>query len=59
MTVPVIALGGDKALGANVLAWVQLVAKSPTGEVIANCGHFIPEEHPGEVVRHVRSMTAR
>jgi pimeloyl-ACP methyl ester carboxylesterase len=57
--VPIVALGGEKALGANVLAWVKLVAESATGEVIANCGHFIPEERPDEVVRHVLKMTGR
>jgi pimeloyl-ACP methyl ester carboxylesterase len=57
--VPVVALGGDKALGANVLEWVKMVAESVTGEVIADCGHFIPEERPDEVVRHVLAMTAK
>jgi pimeloyl-ACP methyl ester carboxylesterase len=55
--VPVVALGGDKALGANVLEWVKLVAASVTGDVIADCGHFIPEERPRDVVRHVLAMT--
>ena len=59
VTVPIVALGGDKALGANVLAWVTMVASSVTGAVIPNCGHFIPEEHPNDVVRHVLAMTAK
>jgi pimeloyl-ACP methyl ester carboxylesterase len=57
--VPIVALGGEKALGANVLEWVKMVAESATGQVIANCGHFIPEERPDEVVRHVLEMTDR
>jgi pimeloyl-ACP methyl ester carboxylesterase len=57
--VPVVALGGDKALGANVLEWVKMVAESVTGGLIADCGHFIPEERPDAVVHHVLAMTAK
>jgi pimeloyl-ACP methyl ester carboxylesterase len=36
-----------------------MVAESVTGGVIADCGHFISEERPDEVVRHVLAMTAK
>jgi pimeloyl-ACP methyl ester carboxylesterase len=49
--VPVLAIGGDKALGAKVADMVQSVAKHVTGKVIPACGHFIPEERPAEFVR--------
>lgn len=26
---------------------------------ISNSGHFLPEEQPGEVVRHIRALHAR
>jgi pimeloyl-ACP methyl ester carboxylesterase len=55
--VPVIALGGEKGLGANVLAMVKLVATDVTGGVVPDCGHFLPEERPDEIVRHVRALT--
>jgi pimeloyl-ACP methyl ester carboxylesterase len=49
--VPVLAIGGEKALGAKVAQMVEAVAKNVTGKVIQACGHFIPEEKPAEFIR--------
>jgi pimeloyl-ACP methyl ester carboxylesterase len=49
--VPVLAIGGEKALGAKVAQMVEAVAKNVTGKVIPACGHFIPEEQPVEFMR--------
>ena len=49
--ISVLAIGGEKALGAKVAQMVEAVAKNVTGEVIPACGHFIPEEKPAEFVR--------
>ena len=57
--VPVVALGGEKGLGDKVLIMVKLVAKDATGETIADCGHFLPEEDPEAVVRHVQALHER
>ena len=57
--VPVIALGGEKGLGDKVLMMANLVAKDVEGEVIPDCGHFLPEERPEEVVRHIEALKAR
>ncbi len=57
--VPVVALGGQKGLGDKVLAMVKLVAKDVQGEVIPDCGHFMPEERPETVVRHLEALRAR
>ena len=54
--VPVVALGGGKGLGEKVLAMVKLVAKEVEGETIPDCGHFLPEEYPEVVVRHLRAQ---
>jgi pimeloyl-ACP methyl ester carboxylesterase len=35
---------------------VEMVAKNVDGGSIADCGHFVPEERPDEVVRYVRAM---
>jgi pimeloyl-ACP methyl ester carboxylesterase len=59
VAVPVVALGGEKGLGANVESMVKLVAKNVKGEVIANCGHFLPEEFPEVVVRHILALAAK
>ncbi len=57
--VPVVALGGDKALGASVQEMAALVAENITGGVVTDCGHFIPEERPDEVVRQIQAMLAK
>jgi pimeloyl-ACP methyl ester carboxylesterase len=49
--VPVIALGGEKGLGAKVKQMVEKVAKNVAGGVISSSGHFLPEEAPQEIVR--------
>jgi pimeloyl-ACP methyl ester carboxylesterase len=55
--VPVVALGGTKGLGDHVSAMVKMVCENVEGRVIADCGHFVPEERPEEIVRHVLAMT--
>ena len=57
VTVPVVALGGAKAQGDRVQHMMQLVAETVTGGSVPNCGHFIPEEEPDDVVRHVLHLT--
>jgi pimeloyl-ACP methyl ester carboxylesterase len=57
--VPVVALGGTKGLGDDVLAVVKMVAENAEGELIGDCGHFVPEEHPEEIVRQVLAMTEK
>lgn len=59
VTVPVVALGGEKGLGKQVISMLEMVAKDVEGEVIADCGHFVPEERPEIVVRHIKALTAR
>jgi pimeloyl-ACP methyl ester carboxylesterase len=49
--VPVLAIGGEKALGVKVAQMVEAVAKNVIGKVIPECGHFIPEEQPAEFMR--------
>ena len=56
---PVTALGGEKGLGARVREMVALVAETVDGGVIPECAHFVPEERPDEIVRHVLTLTAK
>ncbi len=53
--VPVLALGGATANGARVGDMVRLVADNVRADVI-DCGHFIPEERPEEIVSRVLTM---
>ena len=57
VTIPVVALGGEKGLGALVGKFVSMVASDVQSEVIPSCGHFIPEERPEKVVEHIRILT--
>ncbi len=57
--VPLIALGGEKGLGAKVQEMVKAVAGSVEGSVVRDCGHFIPEEAPDEVVRNIRALAEK
>jgi len=57
--VPVIALGGEKAQGGRIAEMVALVAETVEGGSVPDCGHFIPEERPDEIVRRVRLRSIR
>lgn len=59
VNVPVVALGGEKGLGAKVKQMVELVAQHVEGGVVPDCGHFLPEECPDEVVKHILSFTKK
>jgi pimeloyl-ACP methyl ester carboxylesterase len=49
---PVLALGGGKAFGRGIdtLQSLQLVADDVRGGVIEECGHWIQEEQPQQVI---------
>jgi pimeloyl-ACP methyl ester carboxylesterase len=38
------------------LTALKLVAPHATGETIKDCGHFLPEERPEAVVRHLEKL---
>ena len=56
---PVVLTTSEEGLGALVREMVEMVAEDVRGGVIADCGHFLPEECPDEVVRQVRFMTGK
>ncbi len=57
--VPIAAYGGDKSLGSNVQAMIEMVAEDVTGGVVANCGHFLPEEAPEQLLKHFEELASR
>ncbi len=58
--VPVVALGGSaNGLGAKVGEMVKLVAQHVEAHTFADSGHFLPEEQPDTVVKHILSMAAK
>lgn len=57
--VPIAAFGGDRSLGGKVQEMMGMVAENVSGGVIANCGHFIPEEAPEELVKRFEEFASR
>jgi pimeloyl-ACP methyl ester carboxylesterase len=58
--VPVVALGGSSnGLGAKVGEMVKLVAEYVEAHTLADSGHFMPEEQPDAVVKHILAMAAK
>ncbi|HEU4664576.1 MAG TPA: alpha/beta hydrolase [Dokdonella sp.] len=47
---PILAIGGDHSYGAAMQTELESVADHVDGAVIANAGHWIMEEQPGEAV---------
>ncbi len=56
---PVVAIGGDRGLGAKVGEMVRRVAFEVEAQTIPDCGHFVPEESPDTVVRNVLAVAAK
>ncbi len=48
LTMPVLAIGGDKSLGDFLAQQMKLVAPDVTAVVLKNTGHWILEENPKE-----------
>jgi pimeloyl-ACP methyl ester carboxylesterase len=53
LTMPVLAIGADRVFGAAVEACLKNGAENVKGVAIENCGHFVPEEQPEVLVRHL------
>jgi pimeloyl-ACP methyl ester carboxylesterase len=57
--VPIVALGGERAQGDSVRAMISLVAENVSRGTLPGCGHFLPEERPDEITRHILQVTNR
>ncbi len=49
LQMPVLALGSDQGSIADMASPLKAFAEDVHGAVIANCGHFLPEEQPAAV----------
>jgi pimeloyl-ACP methyl ester carboxylesterase len=60
VSVPIIALGGSaNGLGATVGEMVKLVAEHVEVRTLSNSGHFLPEEQPDAVIKHILAMAVK
>ena len=59
VSVPITAIGGEKGLGRLVGEMVGMVAENVTAHTLSNCGHFISEECPDAVIKHVLAIASR
>ena len=50
LTMPVLAIGGEKASGAVLGPQMKLVATDVTVLVLKNTGHWLMEENPKETI---------
>lgn len=55
LPMPVLALGGDRSWGrrGEVVKSLRRMAVNVQGGVIENCGHWMPEEQPEALLRHL------
>jgi pimeloyl-ACP methyl ester carboxylesterase len=56
LTVPVLALGGDKMMGGFMVPMMQSVAENVRGGAIAASGHWVIEEQPETLLRELLSF---
>ena len=63
LPMPVLALGGEKdearGRGAEPEQSMRRVARDVTGFTVPDSGHFVPEEQPEAVARHILDHVAR
>jgi pimeloyl-ACP methyl ester carboxylesterase len=53
VSVPVIALGGERSQGARVAQMVGMVAADVQSGIVPGAGHFLPEESPEDIAARV------
>lgn len=55
---PIVAIGGTKGLGEKVGQMLKMIAHNVVAETVVDCGHFVPEECPAVVVKHILALAA-
>ena len=53
LDVPILAIGGEAAIGNYTAITFQQVANNVTGITLPNTGHFIPEERPNFLIKQI------
>jgi pimeloyl-ACP methyl ester carboxylesterase len=56
LTIPALAIGGDKSFGTAMADVLRFVASDVTSAVIANSGHWLMEEQPVATIAAIRGF---
>ena len=56
LSMPVLAIGGEKSFGATMAKIMQFAATNVRGGVIPDSGHWIMEENPIATISMVRAF---
>ena len=56
LTMPVLAIGGEKSFGAVMATTMRNVAVDVTGAIVPDAGHWIMEENPAPAVELIREF---
>ena len=59
LTMPVLAIGGDKSYGASLAEEMRFVATDVTALVIADSGHWLMEEQPQKTVAAISAFLSQ
>ena len=59
LTMPVLALGGEKSFGTQMADVMRAGASNVTGGIVPGSGHWIMEENPAATVKLVRDFLAK
>ena len=58
LTLPVLTIGGGKALGEGVANTMRLVADNVESKIIPDSGHWVAEEAPAQLLDALRPFLA-
>jgi pimeloyl-ACP methyl ester carboxylesterase len=56
LTMPVLAIGGEKSYGPAMAADMRFVAANVRGGVVTNAGHWLMEEQPAQTIALIRDF---
>ena len=56
LNMPVLTIGGEETLGDWAYKVMTVAAESVQGILMKNCGHWIPEEAPDELLHHLNTF---
>jgi pimeloyl-ACP methyl ester carboxylesterase len=59
LAMPVLAIGGEGGVGDALLRTLQPRADNVSGQVLAGCGHFLPDECPAEFGAAITAFWSR